>query len=70
MLLSSGDIARAVGRTSGAIRAWERTGKIPKGARPGGHTQRKWEAAEIAPLLARWGYKVPESWGVVASVAA
>jgi hypothetical protein len=70
MLLSSGDIAAAVGRTSGAVRAWEREGKIPKGARPEGRSHRKWEASAIAPILTRWGYTVPESWGVVASVAA
>lgn len=64
MLISSGDIAAAVGRTTGAIRAWERAGKIPKGARGEGRMQRKWEASDIAPILLRWGYRVPASWGV------
>ncbi len=64
MLISSGDIAAAVGRTTGAIRAWEREGKIPKSARGAGRAHRKWEASEIAPILLGWGYKVPASWCV------
>jgi hypothetical protein len=62
MLVTSGDIAAVASMTSGAVRAWERDGKIPKGKRAGGRGCRRWEAAEIAPILRGWGYTVPASW--------
>jgi hypothetical protein len=70
MLISSGDIAEATGRTTGAVRAWERKGKIPKGARGDGNMQRRWDANEIAPILAKWGFKIPAAWGVAVDVVA
>lgn len=62
MLLSSGEIAAAVGMTSGAIRAWERERKIPPAARREGRGHRRWQASVIVPILKSWGYVVPDAW--------
>lgn len=70
MLLTSGDIARAVDMSLDTVTRWERTGRIPKGARAGARGCRRWEASVIAPILLGWGYKVPASWGVGAAVDA
>jgi hypothetical protein len=68
MLLTSGDIARAVDMSLDTVTRWERTGKIPKAARAGGTGCRRWESTVIAPILREWGYSVPAEWN--AAVAA
>ncbi len=70
MLLGSGDIAAAVGLTTGAVRAWIRATKFPDGVRPGGKGHRRWKAEEVIPILRAWGYEIPSTWTQADKVAA
>lgn len=61
MLLSLPDLAAAFGVDRKTIRNWERDGKIPKASRTLGN-HRRWNSAEVAPILVARGYAVPATW--------